>query len=53
MVFEKLYAEISREAIVKAKRVVDTVGHYARLNVARVIFDPAQRNPIEFQKREP
>jgi aliphatic nitrilase len=47
-----IYAEISHDTIVKAKHMVDTVGHYARLDVARVIFDPAPRNPVEFQKRE-
>jgi nitrilase len=48
-----IYAELSPDTIVKAKHMVDTVGHYARLDVARVIFDPGKRNPIEFQKREP
>jgi aliphatic nitrilase len=47
-----IYAEISRDLIVSAKHMVDTVGHYARLDVARVLFDPAQRKPLEFQKKD-
>ncbi len=47
-----IYAEISHDTIVKAKHMVDTVGHYARLDVARVIFDPARRNPVEFLKKD-
>ena len=45
-----LYAEISREVIVKAKHMVDTTGHYARPDVARVLFDSAPRNAVEFHR---
>jgi len=47
-----IYADISLDTIVKAKHMVDTVGHYARLDVARVLFDPNPRNPLELQKKE-
>ena len=47
-----IYAEICHDLIVSAKHMVDTVGHYARLDVARVLFDPAQRKPLEFQNKE-
>jgi aliphatic nitrilase len=43
-----IYADISEDPIISAKHMVDTVGHYARLDVARVIFDPTERKPIEF-----
>ncbi len=42
-----VYAEISHDTIIRAKHMVDTVGHYARLDVARVVFDPAERKPLE------
>ena len=47
-----IYADIALDTIVKAKHMVDTVGHYARLDVARVLFDPTPRNPLELQKKE-
>ena len=47
-----IYAEINLDTIVKAKHMVDTVGHYARLDVARVLFDPSPRNPLELSKKD-
>lgn len=43
-----IYADISEDPIISAKHMVDTVGHYARSDVARVIFDPTERKPLEF-----
>ena len=45
-------SSISLHCIVKVKHMVDTVGHYARLDVALVLFDPALRNPMELQQKK-
>jgi hypothetical protein len=48
----KAATTIAAPVFLKKDETVDTVGLYARLDVARVLFDPTPRNSLEFQKKE-
>jgi nitrilase len=46
-----LYAEVSREAIVRSKLDFDPVGHYARPDVFHLDVDARAKPPVEFDRR--
>jgi len=48
-----LFAEIDLDMITYAKAVADPVGHYARPDVTRLLFDPRPKSPVERVAPEP
>jgi hypothetical protein len=45
-------SSISLQSIVKVKYRVDRVAYYARVDVVRVLFDPAPGNPKEWAEKQ-